>query len=265
MAGSATKDAQYREIVADLYARWTLDVLVDVARAVALDFIARPDFYRQAVPEEISDLASSYGFQRNLPDKHQRSRLCSPILGMSDGYALPKGVTKIVDKFHQYRDPVFAACIAYAERTIADSRTGLREAIVKALALFASMLHTFEGYSARSTYREIHSVTELSYEILRSPTVAGVFGVMPSPGESWPLKADDQRGAQLLAVISTALQLKDIGMSQDGFTRLRILAQSGREALEAILAHHETEDQFEKLVEKIYIWAKTQAEFTQVS
>ena len=63
-------------------------------------------------------------------------------------------------------------------------------------------------------------------------------------------------------MISTGLQLKDIGMSQDAFTRLRILAQSGREALEAVLSEESAaKSPFEKLVEKVYIWAKKSAEY----
>ena len=171
---AAKDDRHYGELIGDLYARWTLDVLVDMARAISVDYSARPDFYREAVPDHIVDLSSSYGYARNFPDRHQRGGMCSPILGLSDGFRLPKGVAKITDKFHQYREPLFEACIKFTERTIGDSRGGLREAIVQALALFASMLRTFEGHSARSTHGQIHSVTELTYEILRNSTVASV-------------------------------------------------------------------------------------------
>lgn len=255
---AATGHPHYRILVGDMYARWTLDAIVDTVRAIALDYIARPDFYREPVPDRIVDLSSSYGYARNLPDRHQRSRLCAPILGVSDGYRLPKGVTSVSDKFHQYRAPLFDAAIAYTERSISDSRGGLREAVIKALTLFAAMLQTFDGHSARSSHRQILAVTDLAYEILRSSTVSSVFGVMPAPAASWPLEADDQRGAQLVAAISTSLAVTDIGMSQDTFTRLRTLAQSGREAIEAVLQEdHAAEEHFERLTEKLYIWAKT--------
>jgi hypothetical protein len=48
--------------------------------AVSLDYIAKPDFYRGEVPDSIVDLACSYGYARNFPDKHQRSRLILPHL-----------------------------------------------------------------------------------------------------------------------------------------------------------------------------------------
>ena len=89
--------------------------------AVSLDYIAKPDFYRGEVPDSIVDLACSYGYARNFPDKHQRSRLISPIFASSDGYRLPKGVTAITNKFRQYREPLFNACVAYTERTATES------------------------------------------------------------------------------------------------------------------------------------------------
>jgi hypothetical protein len=57
------------------------------------------------------------------------------------------------------------------------------------------------------------------------------------------------------------LQLKDVRMSQDAFTKLRMLAQSGREALEAVLSNGSPADDphFERLLGKIYMWAKSNA------
>jgi hypothetical protein len=262
---AGTRSPHYRELIGDMYARWTLDTIIEVARAVSLDYIARPDFYRGQVTDKIVDLSFSYGFTRNFPDKHQRSRLNSPIFGVSDGYPLPRGVTAVADKFHQYRGPLFKACIAYTERTVTDSRGGLREAIVQAMTFFPSFLRNFEGYSARLSYEQMHFLSDLCYEILRNPTVSGVFGVAPTPSELWPLKADDQRGSQLIEVISTTLQIKSSASSQEAFTKLRLLAQSGGEALEAVLLDDPTsEGHFEKLVQKVYAWAKSYADYSSM-
>jgi hypothetical protein len=255
----------YRDLIGDMYARWTLDVVIEIARAVSLDYIARPDFYRGVVPEKIVDLACSYGYARNFPDKHQRSRLNSPIFGASDGYRLPKGVTAVTNKFRQYREPLFNACVAYTERTPTESRGGLREAVIQAMSFLPSFLHNFDGHSVRSSYEQMSAIADLSYEILRSPTVSGVFGVAPAPSERWPLKADDQRGSQLIDIISTTLQLKDSGSSQEAFTRLRILTQAGGEAIEAILFDDPTsETHFERLVQKVYAWARSFADYSNM-
>ena len=50
---AAKRAPPYRDLVANMYARSTLDVVIEIARAVSLDYIARPDFYRGAVPDSI--------------------------------------------------------------------------------------------------------------------------------------------------------------------------------------------------------------------
>jgi hypothetical protein len=261
--GAATATHHYRDLVGDMYSRWTLDAVVEIAHAVSLDYVARPDFYRGPVPDKIVDLLSSWGYSRNYPDKHQRSRMNFPVFGACDGYRPPKGVMTITDKFHQYREPLFKACVAYTERTITDSRGGLREAVVEAMTFFPSFLRNFDGHSIRSSYEQIRFISDLSFDILRSSTVSGAFGVAPAPSENWPLKADDQKGSQLIAVISSTLQLKDSGLSQEAFTKLRLLAQDGGEALEAVLLDDPIgEKQFERLVQKVYTWAKSLADYS---
>jgi hypothetical protein len=248
-----------------MYARWTLDRVVEIVHMVSIDYVARPDFYNGPVPDEIVDFRSSYGYLRNYPDMHQRRSLNYPVFGLSDGYSSPAGATTPIDKFHQYREPLFKSCVAYTERSIADSKGGL-EAVIQAMTFFPSYLRTFDGHSIKSSYGQIHFISELSYELLRSSTVSGAFGVTPVAAGAWPLKADDQRGSQLIGTISSALQLKDYGLSQEAFTKLRILAQDGSEALEAILVEDPTSpDHFEKLVQEIYTWAISFRNYSSVA
>src|SRR5262245_44613190 len=134
----------YGPLIGDLYSRWTLDCLIEIAHAVAIDYVARPEFYRgSGVPDNITDLWSSYGYQRNYPNRSQRSDLNGPVFGASDGYQSPKGVTTVADKFRQYRDPLFKACIAYTERTTADAASGLKNGVIQAMKFFPQYLRNF--------------------------------------------------------------------------------------------------------------------------
>jgi hypothetical protein len=119
-------------------------------------------------------------------------------------------------------------------------------------------LRTFEGESLSSSSTQLKFESELSYNILRSPTVSGAFAVNPPPAPGWPLETDDQNGSSLINAISDQLQLKHVGLDQEKFTKLRSLAQDGREALEAILRVGPNNDgHFETLVSKVYAWAKS--------
>src|SRR5205823_5887017 len=108
--------------IGDFYARWTLDCLVEIGRAIAIDYFSSPEFYQgEDVPDNIVDLWSSYGSVKNFPNKDQRHILAGAIFGGSDGYLL-SGTTVYDDEFHQNRDTLFKACIAAQTATSAESR-----------------------------------------------------------------------------------------------------------------------------------------------
>lgn len=62
--------------VGELYGRWTLNFLVDLAHTIAHDFVARPRQYRD-VPEDIAALLSDFRFKMGAapewPDAFQRT------------------------------------------------------------------------------------------------------------------------------------------------------------------------------------------------
>jgi hypothetical protein len=255
---SPSESLSYGKFIGDFYARWTLDCLIDIARAVSADYVARPDYYKGAdVPVHIADLWISYGYVKDYPNKQQRSALTAAVFGASDGYPADKGTTD-TGNFRQMRDPLFKACIAYTRSSIADPPKGLKGDVISAMTYFPPWLRNFAGDSLNSSVEQLKSISELSYGILRSNTVSGVFGVSPPPQEGWPLETDDQRGAQLINAISNTLQLKDMGLSPDKATRLRNMAEEGSEALQAILLDDPTSDgNFESLVSNVYLWAKS--------
>jgi hypothetical protein len=258
--GSATTlSPSFGAIIGEMYARWTLDCFVEIAHAVSIDYAARPEFYHDpGVPDEIASLRVSYGYSSHFPDRSQRNDLSGPAFGASDGYPAPKGVTAFVDQFRRYREPLFRACIAYTQRSIADATAGLKQDVIQAMSYFPSYLRNFDGASLRSSSRQLRSISDLAYEILRSGAVAVAFGVNPPPNSRWPMESDDQRGSQLISAISDKLQLKDSGLAQDQCTKLRTMAQDGASALEAVLLDDPTSERnFEALVQKVYAWAKS--------
>src|SRR5689334_13679338 len=122
----------------DMYARWTLDCLIEIAHAISDDYFSSPEFYQGvAAPDDIIDLWLSYGSVRNFPNKDQRHTLAGAIFGASDGYspvgavatpvagmATPVAGMATNDAFHQNRAPLFKACIAAQTATSSESRDG---------------------------------------------------------------------------------------------------------------------------------------------
>jgi hypothetical protein len=250
-----TQDKQspgYGKLIGDMYARWVLDCVVEMAYAVSVDFVARPDFYKGSdVPEGIAELRSAYGYARDYPNKSQRQDLNSPVFGLSDGYAPDSGT----DKFRALRRPLFDACIAYSERSVDVAAQKLKQRVLSALDPFPPYLRNFDGESIKLTYKQVKSLSDLSYKVLTSKSVAHVFGVDQPPDATWPLDANDPKGSQLVRSIGERLQPKDAVFNEEKFGRLRRMAQEGRDALEAILTNTTTDQSFENLVTRVYTWA----------
>src|SRR5215475_10456017 len=71
-----TDSANYPAFVGDVYARWTLDCLVEIGYAIALDFVNRPQLYLGSdIPNEIVTLRISYGTDPLFPNTVQRQAM----------------------------------------------------------------------------------------------------------------------------------------------------------------------------------------------
>src|SRR6266700_40591 len=69
-----------------LYARCTLDCLIEMGWAVSADFITRPQLYvSDDIPDAIVKLRMKYGSDPDFPNTTQRHAMLLPILSKSDG------------------------------------------------------------------------------------------------------------------------------------------------------------------------------------
>jgi hypothetical protein len=83
----ATEGTSYDfpDVIASLYGLWTLDGLVELAYAVSLDFVSRPESYVGVdIPDAISDFRVSWGTHKEFQNTAERQAMVSPILGRSD-------------------------------------------------------------------------------------------------------------------------------------------------------------------------------------
>jgi hypothetical protein len=237
----------------EMYARWTLDSLVEIAHAIAIDYFSSPEFYQgDDVPDEILDLWLSYGSLKCFPNKDQRRILAAAIFGESDGYPTPSGVTSYNDKFHQGRDTLFKACIAAQTATSAQSQVGLDFPVTTALPSLRSYLDGFAGKAAETSYEQLKAVSDVAFAILRSDTVSSRFiNVHSSISDEWPLRKSDANGDKLISECISRLKVDGIDLKMP-FPDLRALAQHGQQALDTIVGPSR---ELKEIIQKTYAWA----------
>jgi hypothetical protein len=261
LAAPSDSASQFKDIVGDMYARWTLDCVVEIAYQVSLDFVGRPEFYKSNITADVGAqivrLRMEYGTKVELPNSAQRGAINTPIFGPSDGVG--PIATVAVDKFRSLRKPLLDACTTFSERTVVDADQGIKQAILSALDLFQLYLNSYDGASIRAGHDQIVDVSNVAYSVLRSSGIAQVFGVNSPIGDNWPLASNDPNGALLIRAICEKLQLtSDLVFTDERFQRLRRLAQQGELALESIIdgvSGTASDEDFGKFVTSVYTWA----------
>lgn len=259
-------EPQFKDVVGDMYARWTLDCVIEIAYQVSLDFVGRPEFYKSNITADVSaqivSLRMEYGTKVELPNMAQRASINTPVFGPSDGVG-PSAVA--VDKFRSLRKPLLDACTTFAERTVVDADQGIKQAILSALELFQLYLSSYDGASIRAGYDQTVGVSNLAYSVLGSAGVTQVFGVNSQIDSGWPLRSNDANGALLIRAIGEKLQLTPgLVFTEEKFQRLRRVAQQGELALTSIIdgvPETASHDDLGRFVASVYTWAVALRDF----
>jgi hypothetical protein len=98
-------------LIANMYERWTLDCIIELAQVIAMDFVSRPRQYR-LVPPHISAILQNFRFltgtDPHFPNRVQRSMTFAAMLGSSDGMGVgtePKSSARWQRWQEQGREP----------------------------------------------------------------------------------------------------------------------------------------------------------------
>jgi hypothetical protein len=249
----------------DIYARWTLDCIIEYAYAVSNDFIAKPHLYqREDIPDVIVDLRMAYGMSRNFPNMSQRQFMLTPIFGISDSRRSDVTVTN--SSFHVARKKLVDACIAFSERAVDSGLAMLRDRVKSALVPLRSHFQSVAGKSVQASYNQHKAIFDVAIEILKTKGIVKVFGV-DAPGEGWPLNSDDSNGAKLVSAISSTLTVEpEYVFTYEKFIFLQRVAREGQDALQAILSSEfSSEENLENLVTKVYTWGTSLRDFREAN
>jgi hypothetical protein len=250
--------------VVGIYARWTLDCVVEAATAVACDYRTRYRQYRAAsiqIAGILADMKSRTGYDPLWPNAAQRAAINTPLVGSSD--ALANGDAN--SPFHQTALAVRTAAIAYSERVYDTGEPMLRQAFIDASRQFQAYLLTLSGGVVDRARHDTEPIFIRSVEVLTSPEVAQAFGLPPAPPRAWPLPAritEDNYlngdGAYLVEEVSRVLQSPQGVITQQHFLTLQRAAVSGARTIERILrGDHENADVdvVRDLIGVAYMWA----------
>jgi hypothetical protein len=250
--------------IVGIYARWTLDCVVEAATAIAQDYRTRYRQYR-AVPEAIvdilADMNSRMGYDPAWPNTAQRAAIDMPLLGSSDAQAN----ADTTSPFHQTALTVRTAAVAYSERVYDTGEPMLRQAFIDAARHFQAYLSTLSGGVINRARQDTESIFRQSVRVLTTAEVAQAFGVPPAPPKAWPLPdkiADDDYlngdGAYLMEEVSRVLQPPDGLITQQYCLTVQRVAVSGARTIQRILqgAHNDTDVAIVRgLIEVAYTWA----------
>ncbi len=253
--------------IATLYQRFVLDPLVEIARAISLDFVKRPQHYR-GVPENIANSLEKFrlrtGSDPEWPTAEQRAQLFVPIFGAA---------------FRTTSIDLRAAVVIFVESGTERSLGALGDRVRHTAVAFRGYLKGLGGQAILSANREANSVFRSAIEVLRSEAVAGAFGLKPVSGKNWLLNwaaeadAASSDGAFLIEEIQGTLGLFSFRpiLTQHQFILMQRVAHYGALTITGVLddaADWNSAEWVHTLVRNVYGWeialqsARSEIEYT---
>jgi hypothetical protein len=271
------------QALAGLYAFLKLDVLVQAAHKVSVDFFARPEIYRDpdiaAVAPELAALYARYGRHEEYLSGEQRHGIFSSLFeDEAEGDApaafaepLPaengasasgcelrlasNGTSHASNHYARERDQLLAATAAFAERVFDTGERPLRDTVGVMIPGLRSYLrdldHAMVQWAREVGLRKLTEKT--SYKILRNRGIARAFGLQ-APSTAWPY-VEEANGTTLVAEISNRLGGH---ITRQEFIDRQRLALRGAEAVATVLDVSDGNDvagaDLNLVISKCYTW-----------
>jgi len=245
-------------LIADMYGRWTLDCVVELAQAIAIDFVNRPRQYKD-VPEEVAATLQDLWFRSDtdplFPGAAKRQMIFTPLLGPSDGKPGEHS-----SQFHVASRALCERARAFTERQVDTGEDNLRRAFQDAVITLRAYLVTLtENAVVTIGNTQTDNAFQRAREVLRSTQVTGVFGRTPAHNADWPSAgAFDENGARVIEEVSTALPTRVGLISQSAFIVMQRIAAFGTNTIRGVLAEPDPSSarlaDLDDLIQEAYRW-----------
>jgi hypothetical protein len=263
-SGNATH--QLLHPIGKLYAHWAFNFVIDIARAIADDFVERPQHYK-ILPKEVTNILSGFrsllGSHPDWPDTHQRISLFRNL-----GAACLAGV------------PLREAALLCVEAGTEVNRHVLIDAFRDSVASFRNQITTLEGQSLEFSCHQIDMIFDNAVRLFRSEDIMRVFNLAAAPkGENWPFaRPGNGDGTNLATELIRALDAgnvarallggpgREVGvpkprpiglsMTQNKFILLQHAACYGALAISGTMADSGPQSDLQQLIGNTYKWTK---------
>jgi hypothetical protein len=242
---------------AELYGQWTFNFLVDVAGAMANDFVERPQHYRK-VPDDLTNVLSCFrsfpGAHPDWPDAEQRTAVFRNLSAACLAGA-----------------PLREAALLYVELATERNDELLLDAFRDTAVSFRNQIRPLDGQSLRIGCRQVSSIFNNAVKLFKNNEVVGVFDLPGAPEDNWPLGGNySEDGAYTVAEAIRALEgvavarprtfslnrPLNIAMTLNKFSLLQRAAYHGGAAISQILTGTHEPDDLRGLLGNTYKWTK---------
>jgi hypothetical protein len=177
---------EFSHPIADLYGRWALNPLVDIAHAVSHDIVVRPQNYRQ-LPDDVAEILTDFRFKLgsdpDWPNAFQRTLSFKVLCQVS--LASP---------------PLRAAALRFSEHPDGHRNAQLVDEFRNSVVGVSEQLAPLEGRALFLATNVTRLIFERSVRLFQEPRIAQAFGLPPAPSDGWPLGGNfSGDGAYLVA------------------------------------------------------------------
>jgi hypothetical protein len=240
----ATTGGGGRSPIADLYERWTLDIIPCLGQPCAALCRDYPQEFKNvpaATLGTLADLLYRTGYDSTYLDEQGRKALIVPVLGNSDGYKGREGA----GPFQRSADALRSRAKDFVQRVFTTGEEQLREAFRDAVTSFQKYLTTVDGNVLTDANTRHKKHFDDVVAILQTPQFGAGLGLPPAPGTPWPLGKSgvapnvDGDGAMLVRAVSRRAQAtggKPI-VTDEEFMQMQRVAFYGAETIEAVLTN----------------------------
>jgi hypothetical protein len=226
--------------VARLYELWTLDVVTDLGAACGSVFERHPQQFKN-VGGTTADALAVLRYVTGSDDEHldadQRTELCTPLLGESDGARHADAASA----FHQVAAGLRQAAVDAVQRSFDTGDQQLRTAFRDAVKSFHAYLTVMEGAVTASAVRRLVSHFDEVVGVLQDANFSGGLGLPPAPADPWPRFGEvGGDGAALIEAIDR--EASNVGLTtrvpldQAEFVAVQRIADHGATTIDGIFA-----------------------------
>lgn len=223
--------------LSELYGRWALNSLVELAYVLSHDVAVRPQYYQQLSAETANIIAGfrfKLGSDPDWPDAFQRALNFKVLLQVC--VASPQ---------------VREAALRHAENPGGE----MQEAFRVAAANCREQLAPLEGQALALVARQTQPIFERAVTLFRDAGITQAFGLPPVPQESWPLGSNFS-GNAAYTIAELIRGLGRIACLSGAYKRIRF-EKSGDRPLVPRLGVSLPQDKFLKLQRAAYYGGTT--------